>query len=831
MRKIFKKISAIAVSALMVGMTAGVAAAANYPQPFVVGGTANVAIVYGTGTGVSALDVVEAGNIQSNLQSNMGASDGSTIVGGDAWQVQTGSDFLEIGETLHDVNTYIGESDLSLLNSESISNEKGDATYEQFLYFEKDANANSSVIYTEDDDENIGLFYYIPNGRSIARYVMDFTTDLKSDVETADGELSDIEDELITFLGKTYTITDAGNGSNGLPTFTLMSGALGGTVTEGIPLSINSYTVDATISSGTEAEFTITSTSGTETTSKMDKGDVEKLSDGNYLAVTDITYEGYADGDQKATIYIGADKIEWTSGSDMVVNGETINNAAVNITASWSAGDISISEISINMTAEDDLYVPVGGKLSEAVDLDEPEVLVSQNWDIQFAGLEAIDYEEISLKTSESDKQYTLRFMNYNGDEVVLPLTYVNATGIFGGDKVNERLQLDPDGSQFGGNISKGDYFILHTADPVTASNDAKTIVVQYKGADETDSNNPKATFTINPGANEVDEEMSIASTGRFTLKVAGGTFNFINSSSAINDDFDIALSGAGDWSDGGGAAVTGNMSVSNYIRTYYNTLINITDLNCTTFNDTLASNSADGSKDANGALSASWIVNITNDDTNRDGDDFTLPAYGQVLYITLGNTSTDTSATLSATGSWITDPDDDNVQRYINRYGSEIKSTDPSDAPVSLEVKIPKSIVKPLVYVTTADGVTVTTTTGGTTSLGEILVKDTEISSVQSKNLIVVGGSCINSVAANLVGEPACGADFTSKTGVGSGEFLIQSFGDAYTSGKIALLVAGYDAADTVKASTYLRTQTVDTTAGNKYKGTTSTNAELVVE
>ena len=93
---------------------------------------------------------------------------------------------------------------------------------------------------------------------------------------------------------------------------------------------------------------------------------------------------------------------------------------------------------------------------------------------------------------------------------------------------------------------------------------------------------------------------------------------------------------------------------------------------------------------------------------------------------------------------------------------------------------------------------------------------------------MIVVGGSCVNSVAANLLGA-TCGADFTEKTGVGSGEFLIQSFGGEYATGKIALVVAGYEAADTVNAATYLRTQTVDTTAGKKYKGTSATSATLV--
>ena len=74
----FRKISAFAASVLLTGMSVGVAAAANYPAPFVQGGIANVAVVYGTGSGVSALDLVQAGNIQSNLQSQMGSSSSGT---------------------------------------------------------------------------------------------------------------------------------------------------------------------------------------------------------------------------------------------------------------------------------------------------------------------------------------------------------------------------------------------------------------------------------------------------------------------------------------------------------------------------------------------------------------------------------------------------------------------------------------------------------------------------------------------------------------------------------------------------------------------------------
>ena len=74
------------------------------------------------------------------------------------------------------------------------------------------------------------------------------------------------------------------------------------------------------------------------------------------------------------------------------------------------------------------------------------------------------------------------------------------------------------------------------------------------------------------------------------------------------------------------------------------------------------------------------------------------------------------------------------------------------------------------------------------------------------------------------MVGGAYCGAAWTEETGVGLGEFLIKSYSDSSITSEMALLVAGYDVADTVKAAIYLRTQTVDTSTGGI--GTTSTSA-----
>jgi len=122
------------------------------------------------------------------------------------------------------------------------------------------------------------------------------------------------------------------------------------------------------------------------------------------------------------------------------------------------------------------------------------------------------------------------------------------------------------------------------------------------------------------------------------------------------------------------------------------------------------------------------------------------------------------------------------------------------------------------------------TTTGTGIKELGSVTVSDSEASSVSDKNLIVVGGSCVNSVAASLLGGALCGADFESKTGVGAGSFLIQTFDR--TGGKVATLVAGYNAGDTTNAAKYLTTQKLDVEkAGTKYKGTSATEATLSSE
>ena len=151
----FKKITALATSALMVGMTMGVAAAANYPAPFVSGGAANVAIVYGTGAGVSQLDLIEAGNIQSSLQSYMtGTSGGSVSTSGETVSLDTSADKVWLNTSLNSVKSTITKSDLpTLLADYSFS---GDVTSKVTSTIKLQAGDTTTVA----SDQNTGTVIF-----------------------------------------------------------------------------------------------------------------------------------------------------------------------------------------------------------------------------------------------------------------------------------------------------------------------------------------------------------------------------------------------------------------------------------------------------------------------------------------------------------------------------------------------------------------------------------------------------------------------------------------------------------------------------------------------
>jgi len=170
---------------------------------------------------------------------------------------------------------------------------------------------------------------------------------------------------------------------------------------------------------------------------------------------------------------------------------------------------------------------------------------------------------------------------------------------------------------------------------------------------------------------------------------------------------------------------------------------------------------------------------------------------------------------------------DDSDFTGYIDSFGTYVLFDSSDTYQEFAYLTYPKTPMYAEVYIAESGAVV------SEADLGAVLVTDAEVSTVQSRNLVVVGGSCINSVAAALVGGAYCTTAWQSATGVGAGQFLIQSYTSPYSGSKIALLVAGYNAEDTVNAATYVknRPQPIDSAVGKKYIGTSATSAQLVVQ
>jgi len=152
----------------------------------------------------------------------------------------------------------------------------------------------------------------------------------------------------------------------------------------------------------------------------------------------------------------------------------------------------------------------------------------------------------------------------------------------------------------------------------------------------------------------------------------------------------------------------------------------------------------------------------------------------------------------------------------YMDSYGVKISEGTTVEAEADKD-EVTLSVPEERVYAKVSVSMGATTTSTG--SVGNMIFKDTEASSYAGKNVVIVGGSCVNSAAATVLGVasdrgvPGCYAD----TGLSAGQFLIKK---GLLNGKTAIVVAGYEADDTVKAAQFLINKGA---VEGKYSSTTS--------
>jgi len=785
MRINFKKITALATTALFgISLAALPVAAANFPAPFVVGGSADVAVIHGTGSGVSTLDMVQAGNIQTSLQSFITGSGGSSVSGGDSVQLSKATDMFNLGNAANVFITTIDGDDLSVVLADGVYRNDGN---DEFDYEQEVTMGTFTLAHFADNDfnnEEPVIGFDLADGTHILNYTLDFTPD-NAESDTADW--NELEGTTINMLGKEYYILSASNATAGSESLDLLDSASDSIVNSGETVSVTAggvtYQVSLAFIDDDEVRLTING----ETTPSLNEDDTYRLDSGAYIGIKEISFQNFAGGAQQAEFSIGAGKIELVNGAEVEVNNEDVSDLYDHTLTSFvTANGQNLDSITISWAVDDDFWLAFG--------TDSRELEMPAFGNVKLAlGNFVTDAAELTEVGPNGDDRASLDTTVTDGD-VSVDILFTNTTHFTGIGKDADEL-LETDTLPHVNWTANSRWFVATWVN----GDDFESYVLEISDIDDSTADNTTRIRSVATGSNqaidldigETDEIGEIS----FTLDAAFETGELA----------DITIAAAGG---------TGTVNASRIV-TAEGLQIQLP------FNSTGA---GVGALDLNNSADATWLMHFTEED--KDGD----VAAGVTFNATLGHTADgEVSVTTVHDGAFSGDADfetSDGSDDFVGYIQSDLATM------TLLRTGGDQDDLQVTYHGTEAYGEVFLSETGAsiTGEAGELLVTDSELSSVQSRNLIVVGGSCINSAAASLVGGALCGSSWTSSTGVGSGQFLIQSYGDAFTSGKIALLVAGYEAADTVNAATYLRTQTVDTAAGNKYVGTSSTSAELQV-
>jgi hypothetical protein len=889
----FKKISALVTSGLMVGLTAGVAAAANYPAPFVVGGSADVAVVYGTGSGVSVLDAVEAGNIQTDLQSYMGSSgsDSGTTTSGETVSLDTSATRIWLNTSLDTAKSTLTKTDLPTVLGENTFSGNVDAKLTSTIKVGAGAAAggdgSSKVIFAKQPSSSDDPVIGISLGSSASRVLYNASVTMKAVNFTN----SDSEGETITLFGREFVVSTATDTTD-LVLFSsaeeidLVAGGSNPSTTATVNIDGSDYTVELVTGTSTTATVAI---NGDQR--EVNEGSSKKIG-GIEVAVKSVT-ESTALDTVTATLLVGSEKITFTNGQ-VVTKGE--NDDPVDGTIAYIVGGTgSTTELAVGVYRPDssnDAIVP-GETFVDPV---------FGSFQVDFAGLSSplddTSRSEISVQNSGDDTM-SVTLTDYDGNSGTIDFAHNATAGSINYKPANWRLADDSNYSLYAyemANLTENDYVVLGNED----YGHLVQVTQLYNNSGDYTNNKVRVQDVLSGTTyDSVFTGVCTGSSSCGTVSIDGKAYNVIFN----------GLSGDDGWvqfkyptSDSAGVATFVTYPT---IKTEGGALVAFYEPLTVTLDDFNKSGTDYTSitfrlPNGDGYTSAVFTENTANNWTLTGGTTLsTSTTYatnqtvnktvGQLEYTFMQTATADqaqlylidpeSTAVIGEPALIIFEPKDDNnayeavvvdlegnaasmgsstngvgvedvyfttayghysasmasdsdITKDVDWFGTlTVKDSDDSDQK-TVTVSVPESQVYTQIYLgEIGSSVTSSSTVTGAAQLGDVLVKDSEVSSVSSKNLIIVGGSCINTAASTVLGGVGCGASFTETTGVGSGEFLIESVGDAYTSGKVALVVAGYEAADTVNAAKYLRTQKPDTAAGMKYKGTTSTSAELVVE
>jgi len=146
-------------------------------------------------------------------------------------------------------------------------------------------------------------------------------------------------------------------------------------------------------------------------------------------------------------------------------------------------------------------------------------------------------------------------------------------------------------------------------------------------------------------------------------------------------------------------------------------------------------------------------------------------------------------------------------TQDVLNDQGISILAASSNSASDQVVLKVPNKELTVKAFFGKRGAVTETESTYNKISpvTSAVAKLDKEVGAAEkAKNLVLVGGPCVNKLTAEALGKtfPACGA----ASGITANTALIQAVDGAFATGKVALVVAGWEADNTRLATSVLQ-------------------------
>ncbi|MBD3253319.1 hypothetical protein GF386_06300 [Candidatus Pacearchaeota archaeon] len=850
-----KKIASALASAAMFSSTIGFAAAASYPAPFVVSGSPDGAVIVGSSSATAATDWAAAVDISTDLSDRVSSTETTASVsGGDAKTLASGTDLLYLNDDLAENVATITDTDLStVLADGTFTDDDGtEYDYEQTIVMGTDApdSSGSGVVFSDSDndldDPTILLQLSEDTGTPAYTLTANFNEEVAFNATASEGE------EIVLF-GKTYTVGTATDGD----TLVLLGGASETTVNVGESVTAEvggtSYEISlAAISTDTDPQASVSINGESKT---FTEGQTKKIS-GVDVYVKTVFRSG--DNAGYVIVQLGSDKLTFEDGSAVMVgtDNDDIEGTAVSISGGISAMtkleiNVSASDNDVNHVLEEESFVdPVFGTISlDFVDIKNGPVLeVEEDTGVSDGTRKTLTIEK------EGDRELGMGIQVPGLDAVSVPFVYQGELA-------------DDDGKTIhiveGNDLDDEEYFILNSGNYQYLMEMTKVSLSESSGSDVHFKNIITGDTYNNLVDNNNDINETAGTTTTFTLDSQDFTVEAVDSDTVkiYSDDYSTNIAvypylGLIDNKDHL-VALTDEVIVFNDATASSNKTVELpTGSLAVTFNDVAggdcqvglsvtggssytidANASADEAED--GILVGAVDYVVTANETGADDGDcdavdvkFALEASqtadgvteeedpallfveeedqsestsdvkNAVLLPTIDDTSHSEATTPVFTGTYDTDSfDDADHTGYVTNFGTYVLKNTKDDDQTLTSLTYSSDQMHAEVFMSEV-GASITPGSGGTG--GQVSVfKDNEVNSVSGKNLIVVGGSCINTVAAKILDStvPLCGADFTAKTNAGPGQYIIKVVESPYNSEKIAMLVAGYEAADTVNA------------------------------